>query len=73
MKLQAINWKLSEERKRRAEEEAQTESKPSARKGAERGKLKKNVDQKVEKDEEQHSAIDDGGMHPSRRSRLAGR
>lgn len=70
---QAKNWKLSEERKRRAEEEAKTANKASAKKRAERGKLRDRDDKKVNGHDEEPAVVDHGDIHPSRRSRMVER
>ncbi|KAL8794783.1 MAG: hypothetical protein Q9195_002737 [Heterodermia aff. obscurata] len=72
-KLKAKNWKLSEERRRRDEEDVKTRKKNMARKGVggSRGKLQ--VDERAEKDGDGARAVDSGDIHPSRRSRVIGR
>lgn len=72
-KLQAKNWKLSEERKRRAQEEAQAEKMCMARKGAAEGQEKGQVVEKAEKNDSRLGTIDHGDIHPSRRSRVPAR
>ena len=69
-KLQAKNWKLSEERKRRAEEEAKAGNKSSLRKGPGESKLKDDADAKGSSTEKEPDPVDNGDIHPSRRSRM---
>ena len=69
-KLQAKNWKLSEERKRRAEGKAKAEKKNGKKKADKDGKLNIQAAEKVENDAGESSLVDDGDIHPSRRSRV---
>lgn len=67
-KLKEKNWKLSEERRRRAEEEAKVEKKKARKKGEEAGKEKEKKPAASTHDEP--AAVDNGDIHPSRRSRV---
>lgn len=69
-KLQAKNWKLSEERKRRADEEAKAEKKSGKKKADGDGKLKIQAAENLENDAGESNVIDNGDIHPSRRSRV---
>ena len=71
MKLQAKNWKLSEERKRRAEEEAKVATKKMEKKGEKEGNVEGTASWKAEKHGSVLEEVDNGDIHPSRLSRLA--
>ena len=72
-KLKAKNWKLSEERKRRDEEDVKARRKKLGKKGIGEIRGKVQVDERVEKNEDEPRAVDNGDIHPSRRSRVIGR
>ena len=72
-KLKAKNWKLSEERKRRDEEDVEARRKKSGNKGIGEIRGKVQVDERIEKDGDELRAVDNGHIHPSRRSRVIGR
>jgi len=68
-KLKAKNWKLSEERRRRAEEEAKVERKEVQKKGEANGRQK---EQAVDRPEDSDRMTNSNGeIHPSRRSRMS--
>ncbi len=67
-KLKAKNWKLSEERRRRAEEEAKVERKEAHKKGEAKGRQK---EQAVDRPEDNGLVANNGDVHPSRRSRMS--
>lgn len=64
-KLKAKNWKLSEERRRRAEEEAKVQRKEAHMKGEAKGRQKEEA---IDKPEDTNN---NGDIHPSRRSRMS--
>ena len=76
-KLKAKNWKLTEERRRRAEEEAKAENKKGRKKGGGEGKEngeetgKSKGKGKSKSDNDERVAADEGDIHPSRRSRVS--
>jgi nucleolar protein 6 len=68
-KLKAKNWKLSEERRRRAEEEAKVDRKEAHKKGEVKGRQQ---EQAVDRPEDNGLVTNNNGdIHPSRRSRLS--
>ena len=70
-KLKAKNWKLSEERRRRAAEAAKAEKKQAQKK---QGQVGSQTDVGKEKAEAQAvAAAENGDIHPSRRSRVTTR
>jgi len=68
-KLKAKNWKLSEERRRRAEEEAKVERKEAHKKGEAKGRQQA---QAIDRSEDNDCVANNNGeIHPSRRSRMS--
>ena len=72
--MKAKNWKLSEERKRRAEEKAKVEKGTVAQKTDGGTKVASKASQNGDsQDMDVMRATDNGDVHPSRRSRVMGK